>query len=40
MKRIGTAEEVAALVRFLLSDESSFTTGQTLVTDGGRVMRP
>jgi 3-oxoacyl-[acyl-carrier protein] reductase len=40
MKRIGTPEEVAALVCFLLSDESSFTTGQTLVTDGGRVMRP
>jgi 3-oxoacyl-[acyl-carrier protein] reductase len=40
MKRIGTPEEVAALVFFLLSDESAFTTGQTLVTDGGRVMRP
>jgi len=40
MKRIGTPEEVAALVFFLLSDESAFITGQTLVTDGGRVMRP
>jgi 3-oxoacyl-[acyl-carrier protein] reductase len=40
MKRIGTPEDVAALVFFLLSDESAFTTGQTLVTDGGRVMRP
>ena len=40
MKRIGTPEEVAALVFFLLSDESSFTTGQTIVTSGGRVMRP
>jgi 3-oxoacyl-[acyl-carrier protein] reductase len=40
MKRIGTPEEVAALVYFLLSDESGFTTGQTIVTDGGRVMRP
>ena len=40
MKRIGTPEEIAALVYFLLSDESSFTTGQTIVTDGGRVMRP
>ena len=40
MKRIGTPEDVAALVYFLLSDESGFTTGQTIVTDGGRVMRP
>jgi 3-oxoacyl-[acyl-carrier protein] reductase len=40
MKRIGTPEEVAALVFFLLSDESGFTTGQTIVADGGRVMRP
>lgn len=40
MKRIGTPEEVAALVFFLLSDESSFTTGQTIVSSGGRVMRP
>jgi 3-oxoacyl-[acyl-carrier protein] reductase len=40
MKRIGTPEEIAALVFFLLSDESGFTTGQTIVSDGGRVMRP
>lgn len=40
MKRIGTPDEVAALVFFLLSDESSFTTGQTIVTSGGRVMLP
>jgi 3-oxoacyl-[acyl-carrier protein] reductase len=40
MKRIGTPDEVADLVYFLLSDDSRFTTGQTIVTDGGRVMRP
>lgn len=40
MKRIGTPEEIAALVYFLLSDESSYTTGQTIVASGGRVMRP
>src|SRR5579863_5678187 len=36
MKRIGTPEEIADLVFFLLSDESRFTTGQTIVSDGGR----
>ena len=40
MKRIGAPEEIAALVLFLLSDESAFTTGQTMISDGGRVMRP
>jgi NAD(P)-dependent dehydrogenase (short-subunit alcohol dehydrogenase family) len=40
IKRIGTPEEIAAMVFFLLSDESSFTTGQTIVASGGRVMRP
>lgn len=35
MKRLGTAEEVAALAVFLLSDSSAFTTGQTHVIDGG-----
>lgn len=38
--RIGSPEEIAAMAFFLLSDESSFTTGQTLIASGGRVMRP
>ena len=38
--RIGTPEDVAELARFLLSDESRFMTGQTLVVSGGRVMLP
>jgi 3-oxoacyl-[acyl-carrier protein] reductase len=36
--RVGQPEEVASLARFLLSDESSFMTGQTIVVSGGRLM--
>ncbi|WP_394156124.1 SDR family oxidoreductase [Loktanella salsilacus] len=35
MGRIGRPEEIAALVAYLASDESSFTTGVTHVIDGG-----
>jgi 3-oxoacyl-[acyl-carrier protein] reductase len=38
MGRIGQPEEVASVVRFLLSEESSFMTGQTVVASGGRLM--
>ena len=37
--RFGTPEEVAALVLFLASDESSFITGTALPVDGGLVAR-
>ncbi|MDA1214367.1 MAG: 3-oxoacyl-ACP reductase FabG [Planctomycetota bacterium] len=40
MGRIGRPDELAAVARFLLSDESSFMTGQTIVASGGRVMLP
>lgn len=36
MGRIGQPEEIASVVRFLLSDESSFITGQTIAACGGR----
>lgn len=40
MRRIGQPAEIASVVRFLLSDESSFMTGQTVVASGGRVLLP
>jgi 3-oxoacyl-[acyl-carrier protein] reductase len=36
--RLGRAEEVAAAIRFLVSDEASFITGQVLGVDGGMVL--
>ena len=38
--RLGTPEEIAAVIRFLLSEESSFMTGHTVAASGGRVMLP
>jgi NAD(P)-dependent dehydrogenase (short-subunit alcohol dehydrogenase family) len=37
--RVGTPEEVAAVVVFLASEESSFVTGESLRVDGGMVVR-
>jgi 3-oxoacyl-[acyl-carrier protein] reductase len=40
MGRIGVPEDISNVIRFLLSDESCFMTGQTVVASGGRVMLP
>ena len=40
LRRVGQPEEIAGVIRFLLSDESSFMTGQTVSVCGGRVMLP
>lgn len=35
MKRLGTPEDIAPPVSFLLSDEAKYITGQNLIVDGG-----
>lgn len=34
-RRIGTVEEIAAVVAFLLDDQSSYLTGESIAVDGG-----
>jgi NAD(P)-dependent dehydrogenase (short-subunit alcohol dehydrogenase family) len=38
LSREGTVDDIVGLVSFLLSDEASFITGQTIVADGGLVF--
>ena len=35
IKRMASADEIAAMIAFLVSDESSFSTGAEFVIDGG-----
>ena len=38
LKRIGTPQDVANVVKFLASDDSSYITGQVIQVDGGMLM--
>jgi NAD(P)-dependent dehydrogenase (short-subunit alcohol dehydrogenase family) len=38
--RIGKADDIAAMVTFLMSDDGEWVTGQVLAVDGGVSMRP
>lgn len=39
LKRMGTPEDLAGALLYLLSDEASWVTGQVLCVDGGQVIR-
>lgn len=39
IQRMGTAEEIANAICFLLSDEASYITGQILAVDGGFTLK-
>lgn len=39
LKRLGTAEDMAAAAAFLASDDASYITGETLVVAGGTQSR-
>lgn len=38
LKRMGTTQDVANVVKFLVSDDSSYITGQVINVDGGMLM--
>lgn len=38
LRRLGTGKDVAGVVRFLLSEDSNYITGQVIHCDGGMVM--
>ena len=38
LRRMGTGEDIAKVVAFLVEDESSYLTGQVLAVNGGMMM--
>ena len=38
LERLGSPDDVAAAVAFLVSDYAAYITGQVIVVDGGMVM--
>ena len=38
LQRMGTSNDVANVVKFLASDDSSYITGQVINVDGGMLM--
>ena len=39
LDRIGSVEDVAGVVEYLLSDQAAYVTGQIIVVDGGLAIR-
>jgi NAD(P)-dependent dehydrogenase (short-subunit alcohol dehydrogenase family) len=39
LRRLGTTDDIANLVRFLIGPESSWVTGQVIASDGGHTLR-
>jgi NAD(P)-dependent dehydrogenase (short-subunit alcohol dehydrogenase family) len=39
LRRLGTTDDIANLVRFLIGPESSWVTGQVIAADGGHTLR-
>jgi NAD(P)-dependent dehydrogenase (short-subunit alcohol dehydrogenase family) len=40
VRRLGTPEDIAAVIAWLCSDESAFVTGECINASGGWYMRP